>query len=588
MKILLTTDFYTPAVNGVVTSVLNLKRGLEEKGHSVKVLTLSSDAKNYIDDDIVFVGSVNASKIYPGARLRCVRAGECVKKMVEWKPDIVHSQCEFSTFPLARRIADKVGAPLVHTYHTVYEDYTHYFSPSEKMGKKAVSAFSNWIGDRVSSVIAPTAKVEKMLEGYNLSAPIEVVPTGIDIERFYKDVPGAAVESLREALKIPKNHCVVISVCRLAHEKNLEEVLLAFKKINNFNATLVLIGDGPARQELEFKTKTLGIEDSVRFTGMIPQEEIVKYYQMGDLFVSASTSETQGLTYIEALASGTPILCKADECLSGILYEGENGFSFNSTEDFFDKFTLLMSNLDLLKLMAEKSRQSVRNYSVSVFAQRIEDIYTDLLKKNKQSVFKEEQTLNGGRAMSLISIISLCFCIAISVYAFNNGLLSSIDSLQLFVASTGAMGVMFFILLQISQVVVPLIPGGLGCLAGVILFGPFYGFLYNYVGICLGSLIVFAISKSCGRPLLPKLFPKRMIDRYSRWTMEKHRFAKLFAFAIFMPVAPDDFLCYLAGTTPMKWSHYTAIILLGKPFSIALYSVFLNAAWKQMLLVAVR
>ena len=130
--------------------------------------------------------------------------------------------------------------------------------------------------------------------------------------------------------------------------------------------------------------------------------------------------------------------------------------------------------------------------------------------------------------------------------------------------------------------VVPILPGGLGCLAGVLLFGPLWGFVYNYVGICIGSLAAFGVARNCGKPLLALLFSERTISKYGRWADEKDRFARLFALAIFLPVAPDDFLCYLAGTTDMSWRRYTAIILLGKPFAIALYSLGLTLVWRSL------
>ena len=102
------------------------------------------------------------------------------------------------------------------------------------------------------------------------------------------------------------------------------------------------------------------------------------------------------------------------------------------------------------------------------------------------------------------------------------------------------------------------------------------------MGICAGSLLAFAVARNCGKPLLHLLFSEKTIVRYSRWTEEKNRFARLFALAIFLPVAPDDFLCYLAGTTEMSWRRYTAIILLCKPFAIALYSLGLTLLWQAL------
>lgn len=185
--------------------------------------------------------------------------------------------------------------------------------------------------------------------------------------------------------------------------------------------------------------------------------------------------------------------------------------------------------------------------------------------------------------MQLLSISGLIACVVLSIWFWQQGLLSSQERLRSFVDGFGAAGAAVFILFQAVQVVVPILPGGLGCLAGVILFGPWYGFLYNYIGICAGSLAAFAIARNCGRPLLYRMFPRKMIDRYDRWTNERGRFARWFAFLIFIPVAPDDYLCFLAGTTEISWRLYTAIILLCKPFAIAIYSLGLTVLFQQVL-----
>ena len=170
--------------------------------------------------------------------------------------------------------------------------------------------------------------------------------------------------------------------------------------------------------------------------------------------------------------------------------------------------------------------------------------------------------------------------IASSVYLWKIGVFSSQENLREFIAGFGVAGGLVFVFIQIVQVVIPIIPGGVSCLAGVILFGAGMGFVYNYVGICIGSVIAFLIAKAYGRPLLEKMFQPKLLKKYESWTQTQNRFSKLFALAIFLPVAPDDFLCYLAGTTNMSLKTFTAIILLGKPCSIAAYSLGLTQIFK--------
>ena len=155
MKILITTDWYAPVINGVVTSVLLLQRELERLGHEVRVVTLSNSLHTYREGSVYYMGSVSANKIYPGARLRMKRARSMMRELAAWRPDVIHSQCEFSTFRVAYVLSNHLGVPIIHTYHTVYEDYTHYFSPSRRVGRMMVSAFSRWICGRTACIVAP-------------------------------------------------------------------------------------------------------------------------------------------------------------------------------------------------------------------------------------------------------------------------------------------------------------------------------------------------------------------------------------------------------------------------------------------------
>lgn len=187
------------------------------------------------------------------------------------------------------------------------------------------------------------------------------------------------------------------------------------------------------------------------------------------------------------------------------------------------------------------------------------------------------------RAVNIISILGLILTAGFMYWAWKQGILTSQENMQKFIMGFGTAAGIIFVLIQIIQVIIPVIPGGVSCVAGVIVFGAGMGFVYNYVGICIGSILVFLIAKRYGRALMVKMFDKKLIDKYESWTEKNGRFTKLFALAIFLPVAPDDFLCYLAGTTRMKLKTFTAVILLGKPLSIAAYSMGLNLILQTML-----
>ena len=181
-------------------------------------------------------------------------------------------------------------------------------------------------------------------------------------------------------------------------------------------------------------------------------------------------------------------------------------------------------------------------------------------------------------ALRLFTGFNLAVCVLLAIVGYRLGIFTSVESLQAWVNGFGIAAPLVFIVFQAVQVVIPIIPGGVSLAGGVVIFGPWWGFVCNYIGICIGSLVVFGISRHYGKPLMYKLFPAKAIAKYEKFANDKNRFAKMFAIAIFAPCAPDDMLCYLAGTTDMSWKTYTLIILLGKPASTAMYSIGLAAA----------
>lgn len=376
MKVLIASDWYAPVVNGVVTSVLNLQRELEAQGHEVRVLTLSQSLHTRVRDKVTYVGAMSAGLIYPGARLRTALATRQVQELIRWQPDMIHTQCEFSTFLLARKISEHTGAPIVHTYHTVYEDYTHYFSPSRAWGRRMVALFSRHVIAQTSCVIAPTEKVRGLLEEYHVSRPVYVIPTGIDLSRFSGLSDGVYLHELKTKLGIPEGNFVLTFVGRLAKEKNVEELLAYLAELKRNDITLLLVGDGPYRQTLEESVRELNLSDRVVFAGMVKPAQVADYYRLGDLFVSASTSETQGLTYIEALAAGLPALCRKDECLTGVIENGVDGWQFENGSEFTAHLQEFLADEQLRASMRAAAADHARqNFSAANFASRVTEVY---------------------------------------------------------------------------------------------------------------------------------------------------------------------------------------------------------------------
>lgn len=181
------------------------------------------------------------------------------------------------------------------------------------------------------------------------------------------------------------------------------------------------------------------------------------------------------------------------------------------------------------------------------------------------------------------TILGVIATIIFIIICFKKNVFSSPESLQDYLLQFGLLAPLIFMMLQMAQVVFPIIPGGLTCVAGVICFGPLWGFLYNYISICIGSCINFLLIRKYGKPLLIQLSSQKLYDKYIGWLDKGQRFDKLFAIAIFLPVAPDDFLCMLAGLTKMTFKKFAMIIALCKPCSILLYSMGLSTILWQLL-----
>lgn len=185
--------------------------------------------------------------------------------------------------------------------------------------------------------------------------------------------------------------------------------------------------------------------------------------------------------------------------------------------------------------------------------------------------------------LNFITLLGLAVSIIFIIYGYYKGIFSSVDTFQLYMNGLGVMAPVIFVFIQAIQVIIPILPGAIGCVAGVLAFGPGYGFIYNYLGICVGSILAFLISKRYGVAIMRNIFKEKTVNKYMGWINKGEKFDIFFATAIFLPVAPDDFLCYLAGLTKMKLKRFVGIIMLGKPISLFLYSMGITSLLKIIL-----
>lgn len=162
------------------------------------------------------------------------------------------------------------------------------------------------------------------------------------------------------------------------------------------------------------------------------------------------------------------------------------------------------------------------------------------------------------------------------VWAWGAGLFTDTEKLQALLEKSGILAPLLFVIVQAVQVVIPIMPGAIGCVFGVVFFGAFWGFVFNYIGICIGSVCAFLLARKYGMMFVQNMTGSKFYNKYQHFLEKENQFEKMFALLIFLPVAPDDFLCYLAGVSRMRLTRFTTIILLGKPAAILMYSTGLH------------
>lgn len=380
MKIGLFTDTYYPQINGVATSVLMLKENLEKQGHCVYVFTTTDPDAPAVEFGVYRVPSVSFNVRRLGTFIN-PRLGKIIKGL---GLDLIHTHTEFSLGIFGRSMARALEIPLVHTMHTIYEDYTSYIVKANSLepfakavARKLTASFCN----SADEVIVPTNKVKDLLLSYGVNRDISVIPTGISLDKFSDD--GCDLEKtkiIRSELKIAEDDKVLINIGRISEEKSIDEILLAMKSYlpKHQDVKLLLVGDGPAKSVLETMAAEFGIQKQVVFAGARPWDEIGLYYKLGNILVSASQSETQGLTYIEALASGLPVVAKEDRCLEGVLQNGTNGYAFHGKEDFLQALDSIL-NSELQEQLSLGAVRSVKKFSAAHFANTVKMLYEKLL-----------------------------------------------------------------------------------------------------------------------------------------------------------------------------------------------------------------
>lgn len=383
MKIGIFTDAYEPHISGVTTNINMLKDALESMHHEVYIVTANLENNKFIYDEenkIIKLPGIKTG-IY-NTKLTNIYSSKAMKIIKSWNLDIIHSQSEFGVGVLSRIAAKKLNIPVIHTYHTLYEDYVHYvthghFNNTAK--KLAIKVTKYFCEKKCDELIVPTKKIKDLfINKYDIKKEAHIIPTGIDITRFKK-----TKEMEKEIAKIKKKYNIkdtdfcIGSVGRIAKEKSFDKLLYNLKELISVNDSikLMLVGGGPELDNLKDLSKKLKIEKNVIFTDKVLYDLVPTYFNTFDVVVSYSKTETQGLTIIEGLAASKPTICIEDDSFKSMIEHNYNGFLFKNNDEFKKCIFMLLANKKLYNTMAINAFNSTYKYSKEVFASDVLKVY---------------------------------------------------------------------------------------------------------------------------------------------------------------------------------------------------------------------
>lgn len=382
------TDTYFPQVSGVATSIETLRRQLEARGHHVYIFTSTDPkvAKGTVEPNVYRFSSLPFMG-FKDRRLAFRGAMQALQIAKQFQLDIVHTQTEFSLGLIGKFVARRMNIPVVHTYHTNYQDYLHYVANGKLIRPGGVAVMARGFMRDMTGVIAPSVQTRDVLMEYKVEAPIEIIPTGVNITHTQTEDHSAQI---RAELGLSEETPIVVTIGRVAFEKNIEDAISVFAAtLEDYpTAHMIIVGGGPAMFALQEHVMALEIQDSVTFLGEVPHEKIYSYYRLGDIFISASTSETQGLTFIEAVTAGTPVVAMRSPYLETVLKDPALGMLADNPDDLYDYLMQYLEAKVKHQPLGDESTRALVLHDIDekTFAERVDNFYFEAL-----TVYHEEE-----------------------------------------------------------------------------------------------------------------------------------------------------------------------------------------------------
>ncbi|NWN91123.1 glycosyltransferase [Marinobacter adhaerens] len=385
LRVAMFSNNYLPFIGGVPISIARLRRGLETLGDKLLVVAPSYKDQPEAEEQVVRVPSLLTMGEKREFRLANIFLRQTRKQVRAFQPDIVHLHHPFWLGSLGLFLARRLKVPAIYTYHTRLEHYAHFVPLPGLIFRNLIShALIKRFANKCDGVVVPTDSTEEYLRMIGVKTPTFVQPTGIEYTRF-QAVTEEETEQLRRSLNLG-GKTVFISVSRLSNEKNIDfmiEAISSLQKTTSRPFHCLMIGEGHQKDRLQRKIKKLGLEANITLVGAIAPEEMAVWYRLGDVFLFASKSETQGMVILEAMAAGLPVVAVRSSGIDDVVRQGFNGYK---TPERLDQWCAQVKRLleedELRHTLSKQAQTFARNFSVEQFARNIRDIYASVLALN--------------------------------------------------------------------------------------------------------------------------------------------------------------------------------------------------------------
>lgn len=375
------TNNYLPFVGGVPLSIERLRKGLRSLGHEVLVVAPSYE-DHWDETGTLRVPSLLAMGVHGEFRVANIFLRRIRKAVMAFAPDVVHLHHPFWLGSLGLFLARRLRVPAVYTYHTRLEHYAHYVPLPSILFRNLISHYLvKRFANRCDGVIVPTQSTEEYLRLIGVKSSIFVQPTGVNY-RPLSEVDRDAVAALRTRLGIGEER-VFISVSRLSREKNVDfmiDAIASLRERTDEAFRFLMIGDGEARERLQAKIDKLGLSDVFQLIGQVAPEDIPLYYALGDAFLFASKSETQGMVILEAMAAGLPVVAVRSSGIDDVIQEGVNGFKTpENLDEWAERVRRLLTDDQRRQAMARDAQAFAGGFHVDAVAGRIVGFYAQVM-----------------------------------------------------------------------------------------------------------------------------------------------------------------------------------------------------------------